>query len=105
MNMSEETKRMQRDMSENPELAEKMKAEIQRLTEAGEIRNESEILMKAAASLGYSVSLEEVERAYAEMADVDDRELAAVTGGGTLGPNDSGPCIVFWSCFMMLIPG
>ena len=81
MKKSEEILRMERDMNENPELLEKLKAEVRRIAEAGEAECDGEALLKAAAELGYTITLDEQDRAAAELEAVDDEELEKVAGG------------------------
>ena len=103
MGKSEEMLRMERDMNEQPELREKLEAECKRIAEAGEAQNDGEIMVKAAAALGYTVTLEELERSLAEAEKLDDDELDDVAGGGTIGQEDEKGhdawCMTAWHCF------
>jgi len=53
MKKTDEMLRMERDLNGNPELLEKLDAEIRRIAEAGEAKCDGEALLKAAAALGY----------------------------------------------------
>ena len=68
------------------------------MVEAKDAENDGEAMVKAAAALGYAVTLEDLERAAAELETVDDDELAEVAGGNNeeycLGKNYS--CGKFW---------
>ena len=101
MKKSEEILRMERDMNENPELLEKLKAEVRRIAEAGEAECDGEALLKAAAALGYTITLDEQDRAAAELEAVDDEELSKVAGG--MHPTIDVPidewCMSDYDCF------
>ena len=80
MSKCEEILRMKHDMNEQPELKEKLEAEIKRILEAGEVENDGEAMVKAAAARGYTITLEELERAAADLEELDDDELEAAGG-------------------------
>lgn len=46
-----------------------------------EAENDGEAIQEAAAALGYEISLEELEQAWADSQELDDAELDAVAGG------------------------
>ena len=100
MSKSEELQRMERDLNEQPELREKLDAEIKRIAEAGEAQSDGEAIVKAAASLGYDVTLEELERAAADLEKLDDGELEASGGSGNR-PADGEYCFRDFSCDSM----
>ncbi len=83
--ISEELLRMQRDMDGQPELKEKLEAEISRILESGEAENEGTALVKAAAALGYAVTQGEADRFTAGLEELDTDEMAAVSGGFLTG--------------------
>ena len=67
MSKNEELQRLERDLNEQAELREKLNAEMKRIAEAGEAVCDGEAMVKAAAALGYDVTLEELERAAADL--------------------------------------
>ena len=75
---SEEMLRLERDMDE--QLKEKLDAEIKRIS--GEAQSDGEAMVKAAAALGYTITIEELERSVADLEQLDDDELDA-SGGNT----------------------
>ena len=81
MGKSEEMLRLERELNEQPELKEKMDAEIRRIAEAGEAESDGEAMVKAAAALGYTITPGELERAAADLEKLDDDELDAAGGG------------------------
>ena len=104
MGKSEEMLRMERDMNEQPELKEKLDAEFKRIAEAGEAQCDGEVMVKAAAVLGYSITLEELERATAAVQELDTDEMIAVAGGvfGNDGADEKGHeiwCLSAWHCY------
>ena len=103
MSKSEEMLRMERDLNEQPELAKKLGAEYKRIYEAGEAQGDGEIMVQAAAALGYTITLEELERAAAEMHELDPAEMDAVAGGfGYTKEDEKGHevfCWTGWHCY------
>jgi hypothetical protein len=80
MSKSEELQRLERDLNEQAELKAKLEAEMKRIAEAGEAACDGEAMVKAAAALGYTITLEELERAAADLEPLDDEELEAAGG-------------------------
>ena len=81
MSKSEEILRLERDMYEQPELREKLEAECKRIAEAGEAKSDGEVMVRAAAVLGYTITLEELERSAADRQELDPDELEDAAGG------------------------
>ena len=97
MDKSEEMLRLEHDLNGQPELREKLDAEIKRIAEAGEAECDGEAMVKAAAALGYTITLEELERAAADLEKLDDDELDAAGGNNEeycLGKNYT--CMKFY---------
>ncbi len=105
MSKSEELLRLERDLNEQAELREKLDAEIKRIAEAGEAESDGEVMVKAAAALGYAVKAEELERAAAELEKLDDDELEAAGGSGQTKKKKedehghSNKCLAAWHCY------
>jgi len=103
MSKSEELLRLERDLNEQPELGEKLDAEIKRIAEAKEAQSDGEVMVKAAAALGYTITMGELERATADLEKLDDDELDAA--GGFDIQDETGHnkwCIKSWYCFTVL---
>ena len=81
MGKSEELQRMERDLSGQPELREKLDAEIKRIVDAGEAACNEEAVAKAAASLGYKVTPEELKRAVADCEELSDSDMEQISAG------------------------
>lgn len=73
------------------------------LEDVAEAANDGEAMVKAAAQLGYEISLEELERAWADAQELDSAELEAVAGGGiNTGEDEYGHdwwCFTAWHCY------
>ena len=81
MDKSEELQRMERDLSEQPELREKLEADIKRIVDAGEAACNEEAVAKAAASLGYKITPEELKRTAADYKELSESDMEQISGG------------------------
>ena len=60
--------------------------------------------MRAAAALGYTLTLEELERSVAEMQELDPDELDTAAGGkATDEKGHDAACITAWHCFIVTL--
>lgn len=112
MSKSEEMLRLERELNGQPELREKLNAEMKRIAEAGEAVCDGVAMVKAAAALGYDVTLEELERAAADLEKLDDSELEAA--GGKAANSDKRKivkdgqghetwCLGNWHCYAVML--
>ena len=81
MGKSEELQRMERDLSGQPELREKLDAEIKRIVDTGEAACNEEAVAKAASSLGYKITAEELKLAVADFGELSESDLEQISGG------------------------
>lgn len=81
MGKSEELQRMERDLSGQPELREKLDAEIKRIIDTGEAVCSEEAVAKAAASLGYKIAPEELKCAVADSEELSESDMEQISGG------------------------
>ena len=81
MNKSENILAFEAALKENKELFEKFTAAKKRITENKEASGNSEMLVKAAAEIGFTLTMEELERAFAQNQELSDEELDQVSGG------------------------
>lgn len=100
MENREELKRFQADMTTDRELYRKLEEIGRRMLKDGSKESDNELMAKAAAELGYSITAAELERAEAAAEEVDDNQLEGVCGGAN---NDSGSgcltdCKVNFAC-------
>lgn len=103
MSSTDDLKRFMDDLEASEELRKKLDETVRKIAEAGTVASDGELMIAAAAELGYSVSVADLERATAEAEaeDLDDDELGAVAGG--LKPEDEyghdAWCLTAWHCF------
>lgn len=102
MSKSEEMLRLERDLNEQPELREKLEAETKRIAEAGEAESDGEVMVRATTALGYTITLEELERSNADLEKLDDEELNAAGGSWSDQKDEKGhdgACLTAWHCY------
>ena len=88
---STEMQRFEKDLAADGELRKKLDEAAKKAVDSGECTCDGDVLIRAANSLGYEISLGEVERMQAGMEELDPEELEKVSGG-----SDS-------ACFPMVI--
>ena len=81
MSKSENIKAFEAALKESKELQEKFETAKKRIAENKDAASDSEMLVKAAAEVGYTISVAEVERAFAQNQELSDEELDKVAGG------------------------
>ena len=79
MGKSEELQRMERDLSGQPELREKLDAEIKRIADAGEAACNEEAVAKAATTRGYKITPEELKRAVADSKELSESDMEQIS--------------------------
>ena len=77
-------KKLIEDTKADKELAEKFKAATERIGKENASLSKNEVFVKAAAELGYTVNLAELERAEAQKKELSDEEIDSVAGGGLI---------------------
>ena len=97
MNYNNELTRMEETLRNDTELQKKYEETCKRIAESGEAKSDGEIMVKAAAELGFSITIEDMERAKAASEELSDDELDKVAGGTyrTWG------CLVFDLCYFV----
>ena len=81
MENRKELKRFLADIRADRELFQKVEEIGRRMVEAGSDESNNELVAKAAAELGYSITAAELERAEAAAEELDDDQLEEVSGG------------------------
>ena len=76
-------------LKERKELREKFVAAQKRIAENKEASNDVELLVKAAAEVGYTLTVVEIERAIAQAQEINDEDLAKVAGGNWINADTS----------------
>ena len=89
-----ELERLNQDLAHNEELAGKLEAALKGIAERKEAGSDGEAMVKAAAELGYTISIADLERATAENELLDLDALTQVSGG-----DKSEYCTIKYSCY------
>ena len=95
MSKSENILAFEAALKESKELLEKYNAAKKRIIENKEAANDDEVLVKAAAEIGYTLSIAELERVSAEAEELNDDDLAIVAGGART------PCLYNYDCMFL----
>ena len=108
-NKSETIKRFEEALSADESLRNKFEAAIKKITDEGTAQSDGEVMVKAAKELGFEISIDEMERFFAEMQEIDDNELENVAGGrkikfdeGSKRTDEYGRnlyCLGLWHCY------
>ena len=92
---SVELKQFDAEIAGDEELRRKFADAYKRIRESDGDATRAETFVQAAAEIGYSISLPEIERAQAEAQNLSDSELDAVAGGSIVGDV---PCDYSYEC-------
>ena len=82
--MNEELKRFEEELKNSKDLQEKFEEAVKHIAESGEAQSDGEIVVKAAAELGYTFTVGDLERAKAGDEKMDADELEQLSGGSNL---------------------
>ena len=81
MSKSENILAFEAALKESKELQEKYAAAQKRISEAKEASSDGELIVKAAAEIGFTLTVAELERALAQVEELNEEELGNVSGG------------------------
>ena len=81
MSKSENVKAFEAALKDNKDLQEKYEAALKRIVENKEATGDGETLAKAAAEVGFSLTMADLERKQAENEELSDDDLEMVSGG------------------------
>ena len=101
MSQSENIRAFEAALRESKELQAKFAAAQKRIVENKEASSDGEVLVKAAAEIGFTLSMAELERATAQMQEINDEELKQVSGGfsgGDYAPDNYATCLGAYYC-------
>lgn len=99
MEMSKELQRFLEDVKSDRNLYRKAEEIGRQMLKAGSKDSSSELLSKAVAELGYSITAAELERVKAVAEELDDDQLNGVSGGNDNSTErDRQNCNVNFSC-------
>lgn len=68
-------------MNEDSAFAEEVKAKGKSIAEAEKISDDKELTIKVGKELGYEFTMGDIERNFADVQELDDKELDKVAGG------------------------
>jgi predicted ribosomally synthesized peptide with nif11-like leader len=88
MSKSENMLAFEAALKENKELQEKFAAAQKRIVENKEASSDGEVLVKAAAEVGFTLTMEELERFFAQSQELCDEDLDKVAGGAAAKNDD-----------------
>lgn len=94
MSKSENILAFEAALTENTELKAKYDAALKRIVENKEAANDGEALVKAAAEVGFTLTMAELERSMAQNQALSDEDLSQVAGAGD---STDTPCLVDYS--------
>ena len=97
MSKSENIKALEAALQESKELQENFETAAKRIMENKEASCDGELLVKAAAEVGYTLNVAELERAFAQIQELSDEELGQISGGLDYS------CLGVYCCFVVLI--
>ena len=100
MSKSENIKAFEKAMSENTELREKFEAAEERIYNNKEAENVGDLMVKAAAEVGFTLDMAELERSFAQSQELSDEELSNVSGGTEAAEKNADWCFYDHHCYM-----
>lgn len=106
MSKSEEIIKFETALRASEEMRKKYEEACERIARETEGQSEGEVMSKAAAELGYTVSAADIERSMADSQELDLDELEKVAGGSSATTDENGNdifCICAWHCFTAAI--
>lgn len=108
--MNHTLKEFEEALAKDKELREAFDEKCKKIVEAKEADNDGEVLVKAAEQLGWSLSMEELERIYADREELSEEDLEQISGGDYdyIDPryeDEQGHdtiCVMFWHCYTIM---
>ena len=83
--MTENVREFEKALREREELRKKFEAEFKRIAEEKSAESDAEAIAKAAQALGYDFTVADMEKAQAEIQELDPEEMGKAAGGWTEG--------------------
>ena len=99
MSNFENIKAFETALKESKELLENFETAAKRIMENKEASCDGELMVKAAAEVGYTLSMAELERAFAQSQELSDEDLDKVAGGGIFADPDAW-CMKDYACIV-----
>ena len=101
MNKSENILAFETALKESKELQAKFAAAQKRIVENKEASSDGEVLVKAAAEIGFTLSMAELERCFAQSEELSDEDLDKVAGGVDNGSANDTWCVKDYACYFV----
>ena len=93
--MTENVREFEKALREREELRKKFEAEFKRIAEEKSAESDAEAIAKAAQALGYDFTVADMEKAQAEIQELDPEEMGKAAGGWTEGSW----CFADYACY------
>ena len=93
--MTENVREFEKALREREELRKKFEAEFKRIAEEKSAESDAEAIAKAAQALGYDTTVADIEKAQAEIQELDPEEMGKAAGGWTEGSW----CFADYACY------
>ena len=103
MSKSENIKAFEAALKEDKELRETYEAALKRIVEKKEASSDGEVMVKAAAEVGFTLTEAELERAMAQAQELSDEDLEQVSGG--IQEGEWVWCLDIFYCFAAVVHG
>ena len=81
MGKSDNILKFEEALRDDPEKKKAFEEALEKIAEEKSVESESEAFVKAAKELGFDLTIEEIERSFAEKQEMGDDELDEVAGG------------------------
>ena len=91
--MIDNLKKLEKALRENKELAAKFEAELRRIAREKDAANDGEAFGKAARAVGFDITVADLEKASAEIQELDAEEIEKGAGGWCWADYD---CYTAW---------
>ena len=98
--MNEELKQFDEELKTSKDLQKKFEEALKRIEENGEAKSDGDVVVRAAAELGYTFTVGDLERAKAGDEKLDADELEQLSGGSL---DWSTLCAVNYACFSIFM--
>ena len=92
--MTENVREFEKALREREELRKKFDAEFKRIAEEKSAESDAEAIAKAAQALGYDFTVADMEKAQAEIQELDPEEMGKAAGGWCFADYD---CYTAWN--------
>ena len=93
--MTENVRKFEKDLRGNEKLQKKLFEELAKIAKEKSVESDAEAMAKAAQTLGYDFTVADMEKAQAEIQELDPEEMGKAAGGWTEGSW----CFADYACY------